>query len=192
MTEKESFRKTVRARVASIDTNIRKELSHQVLSRLANQDAWINAGLILGYLALKDEVDLLPALEAAWAAGKTVALPRYIEGEGIYCAATAPAHNREFVKGAFGILEPPGDWPMVALNQLDFILVPGVAFDLRGKRLGRGKGFYDRLLARAPGIKCGVALDEQIVDELPAEDHDISMNVILTPSRWLTVPPAGT
>jgi 5-formyltetrahydrofolate cyclo-ligase len=65
------------------------------------------------------------------------------------------------------------------------ILVPGVAFDLRGGRLGRGRGYYDRLLSGLQGYRCGVAFDEQIVDRVPLEPHDASLNCILTPSRWV-------
>ncbi|MEO7298989.1 MAG: 5-formyltetrahydrofolate cyclo-ligase, partial [Verrucomicrobiota bacterium] len=58
-------------------------------------------------------------------------------------------------------------------------------FDLTGRRLGRGKGFYDRLLAEIPGTKCGVCFDEQIVEEIPTESHDVRMDYVLTPTRWL-------
>jgi 5-formyltetrahydrofolate cyclo-ligase len=71
------------------------------------------------------------------------------------------------------------------LNRLDFILVPGVAFDLHGRRLGRGRGFYDQLLANVRGRTCGVAFDEQIVRDVPIEPHDVSLNCILTPTRWV-------
>jgi 5-formyltetrahydrofolate cyclo-ligase len=67
------------------------------------------------------------------------------------------------------------------------ILVPGVAFDLQGNRLGRGKGFYDRLLAEIRGVKCGVAFEEQIVDEIPVGSHDAAMDFIVTPSRVITI-----
>ena len=70
------------------------------------------------------------------------------------------------------------------LNRLDLVLVPGVAFDAQGRRLGRGKGFYDRLLAKVRGHKCGVAFDVQIVSGLPEEPHDVRVDSILTPSRW--------
>jgi 5-formyltetrahydrofolate cyclo-ligase len=70
---------------------------------------------------------------------------------------------------------------------LDFILVPGVAFDLSGRRLGRGKGYYDRLLKQTRGTTCGVAFDEQIVGEIPVEPHDLNVNCILTPTRWIEV-----
>jgi 5-formyltetrahydrofolate cyclo-ligase len=69
--------------------------------------------------------------------------------------------------------------------RLDLVLVPGIGFDVSGRRLGRGQGFYDRLLAGIAGTKCGVAFDQQVVGQIPAEKHDASMNFILTPTRWL-------
>ena len=74
---------------------------------------------------------------------------------------------------------------MVALNRLDLALVPGLGFDARGHRLGRGKGHYDRLLAGFTGMKIGVAFDFQIVTEVPREPHDIALDAVVTPTRWL-------
>jgi len=68
--------------------------------------------------------------------------------------------------------------------RLDLALVPGVAFDLNGHRLGRGKGYYDRLLAMLTGPACGVAFDQQIVSQVPNEPHDVRLSCILTPTRW--------
>ena len=81
--------------------------------------------------------------------------------------------------------EPAAHCAEVPLNRLDLVLVPGVAFDARGGRLGRGKGFYDRLLAAVRGTKCGVAFDEQIVDAVPNGPLDIRLNCILTPTRLI-------
>jgi 5-formyltetrahydrofolate cyclo-ligase len=120
-----------------------------------------------------------------------VALPRYDAGMRSYCAAQISGDLGALARAAYGIPEPAAEAACLDLNRLDFVLVPGLAFDLWGRRLGRGKGFYDRLLAQVNGIKCGVALDQQIVEQLPAEAHDISMNLILTPTRWLA-PTAGT
>jgi 5-formyltetrahydrofolate cyclo-ligase len=93
----------------------------------------------------------------------------------------------EIVSGQFGIREPDPDCIEIPSHQLDLVLVPGVAFDLHGRRLGRGKGFYDRLLTEVRGMKCGVAFDEQVLNEIPKESHDIHMNFILTPTRCVTV-----
>jgi len=74
--------------------------------------------------------------------------------------------------------------------QLDLAIVGGVAFDRLGGRLGRGGGFFDRLLAGIPAAKCGVCLDEQVRRDVPVERHDVKMDMIATPSGWLVPPPA--
>jgi 5-formyltetrahydrofolate cyclo-ligase len=115
--------------------------------------------------------------------GKTVTLPQTDPATGCYAASIV--RNREEMRpGRFGVPEPPAGCPVILLNQLDLVLVPGVAFDLLGGRLGRGKGFYDRLLAQVRGHKCGVAFDLQIVSSVPVEPHDIRVDSILTPMRW--------
>ena len=93
--------------------------------------------------------------------------------------------QRDLIIGKFGIREVAELSPEMALNQLDLALAPGVAFDPHGRRLGRGKGFYDRLLAGVCGTKCGVAFDEQLVDAVPVGPLDIPLNCILTPTRWI-------
>ncbi len=192
--EKASIRGLLRKTLSAISPVHRGELSARAANNLVRQQIWHDSHMVLGYLAFKDELDLFASLEDAWASGKTVALPRYVPERNDYCAAFTSPEKREFVKGAFGVLEPPSDSPLIPLNRLDLVLVPGLAFDRQGRRLGRGKGFYDRLLAEVTGIKCGVALDEQIVEELPEEPHDIAMDFILTPTRWLAAkrPRAGS
>jgi 5-formyltetrahydrofolate cyclo-ligase len=101
-----------------------------------------------------------------------------------YAACRIQDTSRDLQISNFGIREP-GTHCTEILSQLDLILVPGIAFDLHGRRLGRGKGFYDRLLAGVHGTTCAVAFDEQLVDEVPVESHDIHLNCMLTPTRWL-------
>ena len=187
---KREIRREVRGRISSISEEAGREYSAAAVRLLLDRPEWKKTQRVLAFLALRDELDLSEALKLGLVNGKSVALPRFIPEEGRYCAALLPvAENFAMLSlGRFGILEPSAAAPMVPLNQLDFILVPGVAFDPSGGRLGRGKGFYDRLLAETNNscIKCGVALEEQIVAEIPVEAHDIAMNFILTPSRWLT------
>ena len=141
------------------------------------------AQTVLLFAPLPDEPDITPLLDEIWASGRTLALPRFEAASGSYapCRVTGRA---ELVAGRFGVLEPGPACPLIPLNQLDFAFVPGVAFDLEGRRLGRGKGFYDRLLAGVRGHKCGVALEAQIVTEVPEEPHDVRVDSILTPTRW--------
>jgi 5-formyltetrahydrofolate cyclo-ligase len=187
--EKRQVREQIRKR--QIAANERARFSQLAVEILSGRAEWREARTILAYLPLQDELDLMPALKTALAGGKTIALPQYIPEHGKYVAAILEGPPENLRKGKFGVMEPSPDAPRIPLNRLDFVLAPGVAFDPDGHRLGRGRGFYDRLLAEVTGVKCGVALDEQIVPKLPVEAHDIPMDYILTPSRWLQRAPAG-
>lgn len=106
-------------------------------------------------------------------------------GSYVVCEIIDP--DKHIRLGQFGIREPVENCAELTLNRLDLILVPGVAFDLHGRRLGRGRGFYDRLLAVVRGTTCGAAFDQQIVGEIPVEPHDVHLNCILTPTRWIAL-----
>jgi 5-formyltetrahydrofolate cyclo-ligase len=158
---------------------------------VAAQPEWLAAGSVLFYAPLAGELDVWPLLEAALAAGKRAGLPRFVPERGGYEAREVRDPAVDLKPGHFGIREPADHCRAWALNGLDFILVPGVAFDLQGRRLGRGKGYYDRLLAGLRGARCGVAFDRQIVGEVPVTSHDIVMNWIVTPTRWIRGRAAG-
>lgn len=130
------------------------------------------------FAALPDEVDLTELVtlfpEKCWL------FPR-VDGEGVcFHASTDP--TRDLVPGAFGILEPRADSPIVPIDEIDAFLCPGMAFDRQGGRLGRGKGFYDRLLsqARTDAHKIGVAFPSQIVPNTHCEAHDIPMDEVIS------------
>ncbi len=126
-------------------------------------------------------------MESALESGKAVLLPRFATENGTYEAVRVNDLKRDCAPGKFGITEPGPQCEVWPLNTLDLTLVPGLGFDLAGRRLGRGLGFYDRLLSRITGAKCGVAFDQQILGEIPAEGHDVRMDFILTPTRWWEV-----
>ena len=121
----------------------------------------------------------------ALAQGKTVALPRFESGCNQYAAVQVTNVGADLVAGRYGILEPAGHCPPLNVKALDFALVPGVAFASDGCRLGRGKGYYDRLLAGVEGWKCGIGYDFQLVAEVPADDRDVRLDSLLTPVRWI-------
>lgn len=158
--------------------------SGRLCERLLAQPAWRDARSVLLYMPLPGEPDVRPALRAALDAGKTVALPRREAGTDDYGAAVVADPDRDLVPGAFGVAEPGPECPGLALNRLDFVLVPGLGFTLDGGRIGRGKGYYDRLLSAVPGFRCGVAFDGQVLAALPLEPHDARLDCILTPTRW--------
>jgi 5-formyltetrahydrofolate cyclo-ligase len=171
----------------------REAVSAQARELLARQRVWREARSVLFYAPMRDELDLLPLLDRALAQGKTVGLPRFSRETGVYEAAQITDFGRDCSAGKLGILEPSAPCPRLPPNALDLALVPGLCFDATGHRLGRGGGYYDRLLAGVAGVRCGVAFDEQMKPHIPSEAHDINLNFILTPTRWLEVsgrPPA--
>lgn len=182
---KAALRRQIASDVAKIPAAARMEASVQARALLEGQRVWREARTILLFAPLPTELDIWPLLARALVAGKEVSLPRFVAETGRYTACRVQDPESDVQTGRFSILEPNALCPEVPLNRLDFVLAPGVAFDLHGRRLGRGKGFYDQLLAAVRGTTCGVAFDEQIVREVPVEPHDVYLNCILTPTRWI-------
>ena len=181
--QKALLRKEIRAALQIISPATRDAASAQLCARLKEQSFWKKAASVLFFAPLPDEANVWPLLEETVAGGNIAALPRFDPVDQCYAAGRIQNPRSEIAVGQFGIREPRPGCAEIALSRLDLILVPGVAFDSGGRRLGRGRGFYDRLLVETPGVKCGVTLDEQIVDEVPAGEHDVQMNFVLTPTR---------
>jgi 5-formyltetrahydrofolate cyclo-ligase len=182
---KRELRRSIRARLEAMTPEQRAIASGQACALLEGQAVWKKAELIFFYAPLPEEMDIWPLLRDSLAAGKTAALPRFDAATGHYVACQITDLAKDVSAGQFGIREPGGHCIAVPPNRLDLILVPGVAFDTHGRRLGRGKGFYDQLLAHVGGTTCGVAFDEQIVEAIPVEPHDVHLSCILTPTRWI-------
>lgn len=132
-------------------------------------------GQVLAYRALPDEIDLDPLIEGA--PGRFAVTRTPDEGPLTIHPADAPTERHRF-----GFLQPRGDAPVVDDELIGVALVPGLGFDRRGHRLGRGQGHYDRLLARlAPGtVLVGVTSGTAVVEALPAEPHDVAMTHLAT------------
>lgn len=182
---KSELRIEIRAKVHAITNEERVRASTLACALLREQKIFAQAKSVMFYATLSDELDFSPLIDEALALGKTVALPKFVESTRSYIPLKISHAQRDCAVGKFGIVEPIATCAEFPANRLDLILVPGVAFDLTGHRLGRGQGYYDRLLANVTGIKCGVAFDEQLVQRIPAEAHDIHMNCVLTPTRFI-------
>jgi 5-formyltetrahydrofolate cyclo-ligase len=182
---KAELRRAIRGHLKAMAPEQRATASDRACALLEQQAVWKKANLIFFYAPLPEELDIWPLLSDSLAAGKTVALPRFDSATQRYVACQITDVARDLNHGQFGIREPGAHCIAVPPNRLDLVLVPGVAFDLQGRRLGRGKGFYDQMLAAVRGTTCGVAFDEQIVDTIPIEPHDVHLNCILTPTRWI-------
>jgi 5-formyltetrahydrofolate cyclo-ligase len=182
---KAALRREVRHKLARMERAQIAEAGRKACEVLKSQKVWQSAQSILFYAPMERELDIWPLLTEALGEGRRILLPQYVRVEKCYVAAELTDLERDLRAGELGIREPMEHCTRWAINGLDLALVPGVAFDSQGRRLGRGKGYYDRLLSGAGGVRCGVAFDEQVVPEVPIEPHDIVLDCILTPTRWI-------
>ena len=130
---------------------------------------------------MKDEPDISHLLDEILQTGRHLFLPRFDVQSQTYHPIRIENLSSDLQAGKYGIPEPRGHCPKAEDLHPDLTLVPGLAFDSRGWRLGRGKGFYDRMLASLGGIRCGVAFDFQYVESVPHETLDQKMDWIITP-----------
>jgi 5-formyltetrahydrofolate cyclo-ligase len=165
------------------------EDSQAVCRLILESTAWQEAGQAMLYMPISGEIDVKALIENGLETGKTIALPRFSVEKNGY-GACAIANLGDLVPGKFGIPEPSPGSQKMDTKQLDLAIVGGVAFDGLGGRLGRGGGFFDRLLADIPAKICGVCFDQQVYPDVPLERHDVKMDIIATPSGWLIPPPA--
>lgn len=134
---------------------------------------------IFCYVSIAGEPDTKELIEALLRAGKQVSVPKCL-GEGRMEARRIRSLDVLRPTAPFGIPEPAGDAPLQAPEEIDFVLVPGLAFDLRGGRLGKGAGYYDRYLPHVRGFKCGVCFHDGLVEQVPISAHDIRMDLVLS------------
>jgi 5-formyltetrahydrofolate cyclo-ligase len=179
--QKIALRSIMHAALEKISSAVRAVESEELCARLKPQLA--SARTILFFAPLPDELDVGQLLELSMAVGTTCALPFFNAEKKIYGAKGIKKLAADIVIGKFGVREPAESCPEIPLDHFDLMLVPGIAFDLSGNRLGRGRGFYDRLLENASGVKCGVGYDFQLLEKIPAEAHDACVDFIFTPSR---------
>lgn len=144
--------------------------------------AWQAARVVCLYASFKSELGTQPLLAAALAEGKTLLLPRALP-DGTLCLHRVDDLN-QLAASHLGIPEPLATCPVGAVSSVDLFLVPGLAFDAEGRRLGYGAGFYDRLLhdAAAQAVLVGYGFAFQVTPEVPVEAHDRNLHAIATPT----------
>ena len=190
---KQTIRKEIRQKRNRLTVNERRAAGVAVLNQLKKNSLYYSVHRIAAYIASDGEIPLTSVINFFWHKNKKCFLPVLFGYGGLrmhfaeYCAST------NFSKNKFGIPEP--DLPMrkqLQPNLLDIVLMPLVAFDESGNRLGMGGGYYDRSFAFLRHRKAwkkpklvGVAYDFQQVDALPAEEWDVPLDYIVTPTRLI-------
>jgi len=189
---KQEMRAVMKALLRGVPSGDLSERSRRVAERLAATTAWNRAPAILCFLSMPHELSTEPIIEIARREGKTLAVPR-IEGEDI-TFLLMPANAGDLPRDRWDIPVPDPSWEPLDLGACGAILVtsPGLAFDREGNRLGRGKGYYDRFLAKARHdtrglIALGVCLSEQVLPAVPHEAHDQPLDGLVTENDVLLI-----
>lgn len=175
--DKSALRKRIKDMKRQFSDKELEELSLPIISRLFAHPATISSKTILMYYSLPDEVNTHHAINQLVQSGKTVLLPRVVDGENMEMRVYEKPGD--LAPGYYGIMEPTGK-TYTAYDNIDVAVVPGMAFDSQGHRLGRGKGYYDRFLPKAArAYKIGVCFDFQKQNCIPADSHDIAMDCVI-------------
>lgn len=179
--EKHEVRKKIKVLRQMLNEAEKLAAADRVFAQLEQTAAFMMADRILMYHSLPDELPTRRFLDK-WHGRKHFYLPR-VNGVNL---DILPYEQSRLELGAFHIEEPTGN-DVVDSSEIELIVVPGVAYDRKGNRMGRGKGFYDRLLATTRATKVGIGYEFQIVDELPTEEHDVPMDIVISESSYIVI-----
>ncbi len=181
---KDELRKLIKKKRNNLSKNYVFKKSLQIKKLLFNLDEFKQANTILFYISYDNEVFTHDMIKEALKNEKHVIVP--ISNKESRTLILSKLESWDDLKlGAYNILEPIKEKiKEISYDQLDLIITPGVAFDIKGRRLGHGKGYYDSLLKQTiKTVSIGLAFEFQIIDHIPVEKHDISVDKIITEKR---------
>lgn len=180
---KAAIRGAALARRDGLPPELRRDYGRRIIDRVLALESFRRARSVLAYSSFGSEPETAPLLAAALDSGKRLLLPRVNRAESCLEIREVGDLDTGLRAGVWNILEPDPDLCAVcAPEQIDFILVPGAAFDRRGERIGYGRGYYDKLLASCVSAapKVAGAFEVQVIDKIPMEPHDIAVDLLIT------------
>ncbi len=192
---KKELRKRVQELRDALPLETRVRLSARIAENLWTVPEFAAANTVLFFISFRSEVDTLPMIERALGEGKRVCVPCTNMKDKSMVASRLRNLEEDLQMGNYDILEPrPECLDPVPPEEIDVVLMPGVAFDLTGGRLGYGGGYYDRFLEKCkPGcLLIAVAFELQVVEHVPCADHDRHIHKIVTEKRIIDCPSACT
>ena len=181
---KKNLRAKVRKDLATLSEGEKKNKSLEITSHLMGTRFWKQSKAVFCFVSMKEEVLTDTIIEAALKDRKTVAVPHMHDHEMDFHSINSLEENWDY--HPYGVKEPRQEWPIIDASDYEeeeiLLVTPGLAFDRKGERLGRGKGFYDRFLTTYRGIVApvGICYHIQIVEEVPAAEHDCAVWMIVT------------
>ncbi len=188
MIDKTQLRREVREKLQTLTSEQRKIYSAGICGRLCCEKLWNAVGMIGIFSSGSDEPDLEEFVEWAQRRGKRLFLPRFNCDIKAYEMVEVEDFSTMLREGRYHIPEPLAELPAASRKECDELLsyiIPGMAFDRTGNRLGRGRGYYDRLLAGAGGRKLGVFFSFQELGAIPGEAHDRRLDMAVTEKEMI-------
>ena len=176
--EKQQLRRTMRALESGLSARYKAESSRAIAAHLLAMPEYQEAGTVFCFVGTDREIDTRPILEDVLAAGKRLCVPQCV-GKGIM-ELRQVTDLRQLIPGAYGILEPSADAPLVSLDEVDFAILPCLTCNHLGQRLGQGGGYYDRFLSNYRGGTVLLCREKLIREEIPLEPHDYPVPWVLT------------
>ena len=182
--EKAMMRQRLRGELSELAKPELLARSAAACERLCALEEFDRAQVVMMFLSLPYEVETTSAVSQALASGKTVAVPKVNWNDHVMGAVELKTLDCEMTQDRYELRYPVQAQP-VAPARIDLVVVPGLAFDDKGNRLGRGGGFYDRFLGGDMGAAttCGLALQGQLIEQIPIDVQDIPLNMLVTDSR---------
>ena len=177
--DKKSARKYFLEKRLSLSEDYRAQSSRILCEKITDLEEFLAADLILIYAPSRNEPNLTPLVETATKAGKKIAFPISVT-EDCTLLFREISSISELRAGAYCIPEPPLSAPIPNITEKSLCIVPGLAFDKKGFRIGYGKGYYDRFLAHFSGISLGAVFNSLVCEKLPTDSTDIPVNIIIT------------
>ncbi len=173
---KHRIRKEIKKKLEAHSELEKTRKSAIIKDRLFNEKEFEKSKVVMFYVSLKDEVNTLTMVDEALKMGKRVCVPVVLMEEKRLIAGEIKDRKEDLEKQHFGIYQPKkGRVRELPLEDIDLVVVPGIAFDKTNVRLGRGHGYYDRFLSGLPksAKTIGLAFDFQVLDDLPKDPHDV-------------------
>lgn len=184
--DKKQLRLDLQGTLLAIEEPQRTKKSVSACDRLIEIPQFKSASVVMMFLSLPHEVDTAEAILHAWQQGKTVAVPKVSWQQRRMIPVEIHTLETDFSMETAGLRNPLMGVPLPYEN-IDLVVIPGLAFDKKGNRLGRGGSYYDGFLAhpQLKAVKCGLAFDEQIIDSIPVEDHDVPVDTLVTDRQYI-------
>jgi 5-formyltetrahydrofolate cyclo-ligase len=157
------------------------EAEQAITRTLLSLPEYAAARLVFCYVGVRKEIRTMPFIEAALAAGKRVCVPRRLDGETMEAREITGANDLR--AASFGLMEPKEDCPSVRSDKIELAVIPCLACDLRGYRLGYGAGYYDRYMVGANYARAALCMETALFGSLPAAEFDIKVSLVITEKR---------